>query len=247
MRCAKCGYISFDHLSECRKCHASLTGIRDDFGFFHGKPLAASFLDSLLSGYEPPAPGPVTEGEAVAQFVAEEGAGRAMRLEELAREEETSSAAAAERDESVDFSLLDLSDDELDLLIKRVSVEGEEKGEPVAESMSETIAWRPPEKVSQPEPEPPDKEISAPELYQEAAETFVEPEAVKLRTETEPAKFFTEPEPAEAPTVPGPSAESLLDPGLLDDFDDDFGLELSKKELEALLEELETTPKKPQY
>ena len=29
MRCPKCGYISFDHLEECRKCNKNIKAVSD--------------------------------------------------------------------------------------------------------------------------------------------------------------------------------------------------------------------------
>lgn len=51
MRCEKCGYISFDYLSECRKCGVDLTSIRDALGYLPFKPEIPSFLSSLMKDY----------------------------------------------------------------------------------------------------------------------------------------------------------------------------------------------------
>jgi hypothetical protein len=48
MRCHKCGFISFDHLSECKRCGVSLIAIRDGLGMMPFKPDVPSLLGSLL-------------------------------------------------------------------------------------------------------------------------------------------------------------------------------------------------------
>lgn len=48
MRCPKCGYSSFDYLSECSKCHADLSKTRQELGFNGVKPTMPAWLGSLL-------------------------------------------------------------------------------------------------------------------------------------------------------------------------------------------------------
>ena len=48
MRCPKCGYTSFDHLSQCEKCSADLTGAREALGLPALEPAIPFFLESLL-------------------------------------------------------------------------------------------------------------------------------------------------------------------------------------------------------
>jgi hypothetical protein len=50
MKCQKCGFVSFDHLSECRKCGADLIAIREGLGFSALKSEAPCLLGSLLAG-----------------------------------------------------------------------------------------------------------------------------------------------------------------------------------------------------
>jgi hypothetical protein len=52
MRCHKCGYISFDHLSECKKCGVDLTGTRDRLGMAPVKPSEPFLLGGLLKDYK---------------------------------------------------------------------------------------------------------------------------------------------------------------------------------------------------
>lgn len=48
MKCHKCGYTSFDYLSECKKCGVDLTSVRDGLGFWAVKPTVPFFLGLLL-------------------------------------------------------------------------------------------------------------------------------------------------------------------------------------------------------
>lgn len=48
MRCAKCGYTSFDYLSVCEQCSADLTGDRQKLGLLALKPAMPFFLEPLL-------------------------------------------------------------------------------------------------------------------------------------------------------------------------------------------------------
>lgn len=56
MRCQKCGFIGFDHLSECSVCGDDLSSIRENLGFLRSKPTAPCFLGALLKDYEVAAP-----------------------------------------------------------------------------------------------------------------------------------------------------------------------------------------------
>lgn len=47
MRCNKCGFISFDYLSQCKSCGVSLAAVRDELGFLPVRPDSPSFLTSL--------------------------------------------------------------------------------------------------------------------------------------------------------------------------------------------------------
>jgi len=49
MKCNKCGFVGFDHLSQCKKCGADLTAIRDLLGFSAQKSEVPSLLGTLLS------------------------------------------------------------------------------------------------------------------------------------------------------------------------------------------------------
>lgn len=57
MKCNKCGFISFDHLAECKKCGNDLTVVRDSLGLCPVRPNVPFLLGPLLKGYDP------TQGE----------------------------------------------------------------------------------------------------------------------------------------------------------------------------------------
>ena len=48
MKCQKCGFVSFDHLSECTKCGSDLRAVREGLGFTALKSEVPSLLGSLL-------------------------------------------------------------------------------------------------------------------------------------------------------------------------------------------------------
>jgi hypothetical protein len=48
MKCQKCGFVSFDHLSECTKCGSDLRAVREGLGFTALKSEAPSLLGALL-------------------------------------------------------------------------------------------------------------------------------------------------------------------------------------------------------
>ena len=121
MRCSKCGYVSFDYLSECKKCRTNLTGTRDGLGFFAAKPAVPSLLGSLLSDYEHPVKqdsGPV-ENEISTAFAIGDGFGGGFWQadQESTAAPQAATAVAHPDGSEEDFSLLDLSDQELELLI----------------------------------------------------------------------------------------------------------------------------------
>jgi hypothetical protein len=52
MKCQKCGFVSFDYLSECKKCGIDLMGMRDGLGMMAVRPQTPSFLESILKDYQ---------------------------------------------------------------------------------------------------------------------------------------------------------------------------------------------------
>jgi hypothetical protein len=51
MKCGKCGFVSFDYLTECKSCGANLAGSRENLGLPAGRPAASFFLGSLLKDH----------------------------------------------------------------------------------------------------------------------------------------------------------------------------------------------------
>lgn len=50
MKCQKCGFVSFDYLSQCKKCGADLTATREKMGFSALKSEVPFLLGALLVG-----------------------------------------------------------------------------------------------------------------------------------------------------------------------------------------------------
>jgi hypothetical protein len=48
MKCQKCGFVSFDYLSQCKKCGADLTAVREKLGFSALKSDVPFLLGTLL-------------------------------------------------------------------------------------------------------------------------------------------------------------------------------------------------------
>lgn len=63
MKCSKCGFVSFDYLSECGKCGTDLADTREALGFDAAKPAVPFFLGALLRDYVKPAGSPEKEVE----------------------------------------------------------------------------------------------------------------------------------------------------------------------------------------
>ncbi|GLI34486.1 hypothetical protein [Desulforhabdus amnigena] len=52
MKCNKCGFVSFDYLSECKKCGIDLTVVRDGLGLLPVRPAVPFLLGPLLKEYD---------------------------------------------------------------------------------------------------------------------------------------------------------------------------------------------------
>ena len=263
MKCIKCGYVSFDYLSECKKCRTSLTAAKNGFGFSGAKPAVPFLLGSLLSVYESPAhmESTVVETEVSTPFSFAEGVGDGFRLEKPeTRTVETASAVVNPSESEEDFSLLDLSDEELELLIDKESLRSGEMEAIPPESDRGGTTNREPEPLLAAEPAPSPVKIPPPEGETPSA-TGAAQDVLVL--EFEDYRHGRDSEPEITPTVEL-IPELLGDPkGLAqahedtDEFKlgpeqawpepegsiDDFVIELSENDLETLLEELRSTPK----
>lgn len=265
MKCIKCGYVSFDYLSECKKCRTSLTAARNGFGFSGGKPAVPFLLGSLLSVYETPThmvESTVVETEVSTPFSFAEGVGDGFRLEKPETPTvETASAVVNPSESEEDFSLLDLSDEELELLIDKESLRSGQMEAIPPESDRGGTGNREPEPVLAAEPAPSPFEISPPEGETPPAAGAAPDELV---LEFEDYRHGLDSEPEITPTLSEPIPELNGVPTGLeegpediaefkpkskqarpqpDDSTSDFVIELSENDLETLLEELRSTPK----
>ncbi len=224
MKCAKCGYVSFDHLSECKKCQASMAAVREALGFSAAKPAAPSLLGSLLGASQSLAEShAAADSQTHVAFNPQEDIGSVLSEGFMS---EPASAHPAEAEE--DFSLLDLSDEELESLIVKDTFTNEE-----GEDLQPTgeIAFSPSAEITLPEP---------------AGESPLEEQVLSFDD-------FHEASEKPAPVAPDFDGESLRledGPVLSLEFehaappaaDGDFVIDLSESELETLLKRLEGAP-----
>ncbi len=61
MKCQKCGFIGFDHLSVCSACGDDVSTSRESLGFLPSKPQAPCFLGALLKDYQGAGSVPLSE------------------------------------------------------------------------------------------------------------------------------------------------------------------------------------------
>ncbi len=257
MRCVKCGYVSFDYLSECKKCRTSLADTREGLGFFTTKPAVPSLLASLLSDYEHPAKqdsGPV-ENEISTAFAIGDGFGGGFwQANPESGAPQAATAVAHPEDSEEDFSLLDLSDQELELLIDNGPFADPQQGI-VQGSSSDDSGVSVSDFLLPAEQEPPvfetgpvetplstgtahglDEYLTPPDNKAQTAPTgelipeFIGelPGLKREVPESAPAEFGALPEQA------GPKPDGSTD---------DFVIELSETDLESLLKELNSTTK----
>jgi hypothetical protein len=128
MKCTKCGFVSFDYLSECKQCGVSLGMVRETLGFSGNKSNVPYFLGSLLKEYvKPSADGKQdltldrsSQASQDFDFGDElELSGELGNMEQAAETLATAPGAAPVREsaEAEDFNLLDITDEELDILM----------------------------------------------------------------------------------------------------------------------------------
>jgi len=323
MKCTKCGYVSFDYLSDCKQCGTNLAPAREGLGFGAAKPAVPSLLGSLLrdqyvephenvateeaessfsldfgeefepggtdegSGHEPSARMDASRANAdfkpedefefdpaktQIQFAFDEPAVPTPDIAAgTALKPEPASGAMPESADTEDFSLLDLTDEELDSLIEEGDLEetspGPDQSSGTAGAAGDQQSWRP-------KAEPPlrmeeaagdldldldlDKEsISSmpgpftpksssgpfPELDEKSLPGKLEPDKKPLpgKPGLDEGSFLGKPEPDKDESAAAPAVE----PGrVVVDDDDNFEISLSEKDLESLLAELESTPEK---
>ena len=127
MKCTKCGFVSFDYLSECKKCGVSLAATRDLFGFPGTKSNVPFLLGSLIKDYVKPL---AAEDEHLTADSSKQsldfGFGDELELNgSMGNMDQAAQTGLAEQAvdpasqvlEGEDFTLLDISDDELNVLM----------------------------------------------------------------------------------------------------------------------------------
>jgi hypothetical protein len=289
MRCANCGYISFDYLSECKKCRTSLLAARDGIGFRSSQPAVPFLLGSLLESTLQPV-NTLPEAEAITSLNLTEETGASFSPgdedplvttgEERGNELDRQSSATAGLDApEEDFSLLDLSDEELEMLIDSEALENGNLEAIPKNNVSGGNSSQPPEQLSDPDFELPAAEFLSPEAGTESdlamgdpdlsledcppvpdiesELTFIIPalnddpaglEASDLHPPDDPLP--PDPELSEKPPIDdslrefeqSPENDVDLDLPELEDFTNDFVIDFSDQDFDALIEELSAIP-----
>lgn len=197
MRCPKCGYNSFDHLDNCKKCSKDLTEHKAKFN-----------IQSILLSEMP---------LEATSLVAEEAVAAATAVPDVNSEDFTGAVDGTDADDfGFDF-MADSEDDEnlaFDELFEEVSAEDEvEESLPAPEEATAETAEEPApfDLETEEEPVPLDQELAA-------EEPSVQPEA----TTTDDFSFDAE-EPLEAKEEPTDTVEeSPVEFGFDDDSDADI-------------------------
>lgn len=259
MKCAKCGYISFDHLSECKKCQTSMASAREGLGFAAARPAAPALLGSLLRDSQPTAPQDdhAADTEAYISFGTQEEISGALNEGFVSAPAEAARPVADPVETQEDFSLLDLSDEELELLIEQdASEQGEkEQIEPTALADGEGDTY-PQELPSSPEEVSASLEIAMPEEPEASPvaspveepllsfEDFLEtdtPDRLDLAADSSEAQERPDSDKGPSPELEHAVEHSEARPG---DPEKEFVIDLSESELDALLERLEGDTKR---
>lgn len=258
MKCAKCGYISFDHLSECKKCQTSIAAVRGGLGFSATKPAVPSLLGSLLRDHQlPPAQkkNDAPDTETYIPFSSQEEISAALNDGFHTESADTAQRVADSGEIQEDFSLLDLSDEELELLIEKDSPgNGEREKIESTDVMEGALSWVETASVS--------TEIAMPEeIYALPEETYALPaedQGLSFEDFFETEKETTTPDLLDLETdflgesgrledapiltleLEHAAEHSAVAPG---DSANDFVVDLSESELESLLKRLEGASK----
>jgi hypothetical protein len=145
MKCSKCGFISFDYLSTCKKCGTNLSQARSGLGFSDSMPSPPAFLKALVEDVSSTA-GEGTRREAKASAISRPSSeaaptpGDEISLNGLLADESLSVALDAHEDTDqweIDHSWLDELDEPAsaeslegtdDLVLELIDDEGTGKG-----------------------------------------------------------------------------------------------------------------------
>lgn len=139
MKCHACGFIGFDHLSQCSKCGSDLTSVRDKFGFVKAKSAAPLFLGALLKDRPESNVTSTTESQNIEPAVSailQIESGEAIRFTGEDLQADTVQASSnkgspvahpfSHTEESVNTELMiDLSDEDLDQVMSSKKAEEE--------------------------------------------------------------------------------------------------------------------------
>jgi hypothetical protein len=231
MRCTKCGFVSFDYRSECGKCGTGLSEARDILGFSSTKPEIPFLLGGLLKDYEPSVSEeqPAAAANVAPSFDFGDDLGGFRQVEEISHVPDAPSLNPDEGEE--DYSLLDLSDEELELLIDKDSPDGAEKRPDFLMDLDSDEKSSAPEYPAQTQSSEPDHPGDLIPRFERA-----EPEE---KTKAPQAKA-----PEETATLPEASAKRLEKTDPQGEAADDFVIELSENDLQNLLLELDSSQKK---
>ncbi len=254
MKCAKCGYISFDYLSECKKCQTSMAAAREGFGFSAAKSAVPSLLASLLRDYQPEAQqkNPAFDTDTYDPFNLQEEIGITLNEGFRIDPPDTARVVADTGESEEDFSLLDLSDEELELLIDRDTFANGEKGQIQSTPLMEAEGAKEPDgpffslQSASASPEIamieeaaafPDEELSLSlEDFYETENEAQAPHRLDLAPDSggEPVRLENSAGPT--PEFENAAEQCAVRP---DDLTDDFVIDLSESDLDALLKRLE--------
>jgi hypothetical protein len=223
MKCVKCGYVSFDYLSECKKCRTSLAALRESFGFSSANPAVPFLLGSLLRNYEPQAmqKSDIIEAEIPLTLDFGEPFDEEVGAAKSGGENSTGQLIPDPGEAEEDFTLLDLSDEELELLIDK-----------------DTFA---PDGVKAQDHPGSDMKVSG--RAPASAEPQMDGDLFQGLDWDEQFPDFKDNSPviAEGPSeVKSPPDQAVQQPA---ESADEFVIEISENDLESLLKELDGTPK----
>jgi predicted nucleic acid-binding Zn-ribbon protein len=117
MKCIKCGYTSFDHLSECKKCGTNLSDARESLNLPAMEPSVPFLLGALLDGRESTGSGEQESAAVEAQADVIES------IEMLSLDSPETEEASADAAEAIE---LELSEEDLEGLVLELGDDLEE-------------------------------------------------------------------------------------------------------------------------
>lgn len=225
MRCPKCGYNSFDYLSECGKCQADLSKVRQELGFSSVRPTMPAWLGSLV-GDRPQSARGEEAGQAAAtdlDDLLQASIFTADGPPELILEDLSQPAEAA--DEPIEF---DLDDADLPLLAGVGGKSGDAPAAVASPAAEETLQIGVKAEVAP----PPSAEMTI-----DLSDDLHDWSLLDLQMDEGDEPVLSEPHGAGDTAEESLVAASPVKPGRRDE--DETIIELSEQDLEGLLLELE--------